>query len=87
MTTFIYLTANTVSILISAIQLFMFVRVILSLFLVDDGPILGFVLIVTEPVIFPVRQICAKLGLSDTLPIDIPFFITFLLLSFISMIL
>jgi len=87
MTTFIYLTVVTVRLIISAIQLCMFIRAIFSLFPLDEGPFSSFLMVFTEPVIYPVRVICSKFGLGDGLPIDIPFFITFLLLSFLSMIL
>lgn len=87
MATFIYLTAATVKLVIGAIQLCMFIRAILSFFPLDDGPVSGFLTMLTEPVIYPVRLLCAKLGLGDGLPIDIPFFITFLLLSILSMVL
>lgn len=87
METFIYLTAVTVKLVIGAIQLCMFVRAILSFLPLDDGPVSAFVTMLTEPVIYPVRLLCSKFGLGDGLPIDIPFFITFLLLSVLSMVL
>ena len=87
MTTFFYLTVTTVSLILSVLRICMFVRVIFSLFPFADNPINALLIFLTEPVIFPVRRICERFGLSDSLPIDIPFFITFFLLSFVSMVL
>ena len=87
MTTFIYLTVTTVQLILLVLRICMFGRVIFSLLPLDDNPINALLVFLTEPVIFPVRRICERFGLSDTLPIDIPFFITFVLLSSISMVL
>lgn len=35
----------------------------------------------TEPIVLPIRRLTEKFGLNPMLPIDIPFFITFLLVS------
>ena len=80
-----YLFSNTVSLLISFVLLCMFIRAILSFLPIEEGPLTGIVALITEPVIFPVRKICEKFGLGDGLPIDIPFFITSVILMMISM--
>ncbi len=73
---------------ISFIQLMMFVRAILSFLPIDTGGALGsFVFATTEPAIFPIRRIFDRFGIGDGLPIDIPFFVTFMILSFLSVIL
>lgn len=87
MTTFLYLTVNTVHLLLLVIRLCMFARAILSLFPMNDGPITAILLFITEPVIYPVRRLCEKFGLGDGMILDIPFFITFVLITFLSMIL
>lgn len=84
----LYVLATTVRYLIIALQLLMFVRAILSWLPIDEGnPILNFVYGVTEPVIIPVRMLLDRFGLFEGMPIDMSFFITFILLSVLEMLL
>ena len=63
----------------------MFVRAVLSWFPGgDDNVFERFVRIITEPFIIPVRFIFDKLGWGSDLPIDLPFFVTFILISIVS---
>ena len=82
----IYVIAATISLALSALQLLMFIRAILSWFPVnEDSVFLRFVYMVTEPVILPVRILLDKFGWFEGMPIDMAFLITFLLLSMIRM--
>ena len=85
MTTFFYLTVTTVDLILLVIQICMFGRVIFGLFPFEENPLNALFIFFTEPVIYPVRRICEKFGIAEGLPIDIPFFITFILLSTVSM--
>ena len=76
---------STVYILISVIQAAMFVRAIMSWFPFGEGKFSTFLYAITEPIIYPVRALFEKMNWGVGLPIDIPFFVTFILLSFISM--
>ena len=76
---------GTAYLLIYLLHTAMFIRAIISWFPVGEGKFSGFLYALTEPVIFPVRVLFDKLGIGTSLPLDIPFFVTFLLLSFISM--
>ena len=80
---FYYLVASTVGLAVDALLLCMFVRAIFS-FLPLDGALIGFFMIITEPAVIPVRKICEKFGLGEGLPIDIPFFITTVILVMVS---
>lgn len=83
-----YVLSATVSYLITAIQFLMFARAILSWLPIDeDNPIVNFLYTVTEPVIMPVRAVIEKFGWFEGMPIDMSFFITFLLLSVLDVIL
>ncbi len=76
---------GTVSALLSAVQLCMFVRAILSWFPIrDDNPILRFVLMVTEPLVAPIRALFDRMGWFRNFPIDMSFLAAFLLISFVS---
>lgn len=73
---------NTVLVLLSAIELCMLVRAVLSWFPIrDDNPILRFVVMVTEPLIAPIRALFDRMGWFRNFPLDMSFFVTFLLLS------
>ncbi len=84
----LYVIATTVSYLITVIQFLMFARAILSWLPIDeDNPIVNFLYAVTEPVIMPVRVVIERFGWFEGMPIDMSFFITFILLSILEMML
>ena len=73
-------------IIIAALQFLMMARAIVSWLPIDeDNPIVTFLYAVTEPVIMPVRSVLDRLGLFEGMPIDMSFFITFILLSVLEM--
>ena len=78
---------NTVHTLIFALEIAMFIRAIISWFPIDENKFTDFLYSVTEPVIMPIRLLFEKLGWFQNLPIDISFFVTFILLSLLSNIL
>ena len=60
----------------------MLVRAILSWFdPMREGKFSAFLLVLTEPVIFPVRALCEHMNWFEGIPLDIPFLITVLLLA------
>ena len=78
------MVVNVTYLLISALQLIMLLRAIMSWLPFDDSsPLFRFVCIVTEPVILPVRNIMDKIGFLSGLPIDLSFLVTYMLLSFV----
>lgn len=87
METLYYIVVLTVHLILTALQLLMLVRAILSFLPLDGGAISAFLNTVTEPVIYPMRRITERFGIGEGLPIDIPFFLTFILLSVLSAIL
>lgn len=81
-----YVVSVTVRYIIAAIQFMMMGRAIISWFPIDeDNPIVTFLYAVTEPIIIPVRSLLEHFGWFQGLPIDMSFFITFILLSIIEM--
>lgn len=83
-----YVITTTLSVLLSAIQLLMLARAIMSWFPMDeDSAPVRFVVMTTEPVILPIRYLLDRFGIFEGAPIDVAFFIAFLLLSFIRMLL
>ena len=84
---FISVIQSTVKLLIDALQFMMFARAIVSWFPNLSETKLGeFLYAVTEWVIMPVRFIFDKFGWGNNMIIDIPFFVTFILLSIIGFI-
>ncbi len=81
------IVANVVVLLLTAIQLAMLVRAILSWFPMDDNKFTDFLYGITEPVIYPVRMLFEKMNWFQNLPIDISFMVTYLLLTIVIMLL
>ncbi len=79
------LARSTVSIILTVLETAMFLRAILSWFIMDGNRLTDVLYAFTEPVILPVRLLFEKFGWGNGLPIDIPFMITFFLLSIINL--
>jgi len=80
----IYVFSQVVKLLLTALQIMMFLRAILSwLPIEDNSAVENFLCMMTEPVIMPVRAVLNLLGVPDDMPVDIAFFVAFLLLSII----
>ena len=77
-----YLIANVAYLFVAALQLLMFIRAILSWIpLMEENAFTIFVYQITETVIYPVRCILDRFEFIAALPIDLSFFVTFVLLS------
>ena len=84
----LYVIVTTLSVLLSVLQILMLVRAIMSWFPIDeDSNLLRFVMLATEPVVMPVRMLFDHFGWFEGMPIDMSFFITFILLSILEMVL
>ncbi len=86
MNTLLYILQMTLSVLLGALELLMLGRAILSwLPLEEDNALVRFLHVMTEPVIAPVRLLLERMNLFQGLPIDMSFFVTFILISILSM--
>ena len=82
------LIRNIALALLSALDIAMFGRAILSwIDPMGDGPLSSILYTITEPIILPVRKLCAKLHLFEGFPLDIPYMITIILLYLLQMML
>ena len=72
---------ETVCVLLSAIQLAMMARAILSWFPMESNKITHFLDVVTEPVVYPVRKLFEKMNWFQNIPLDMSFMATFMILS------
>ncbi len=84
----VYILTSTIRFVIVVIEFLMMGRAILSWIpMDDDNPVEEFLYTVTEPVIMPVRAVLDYFGWFQSLPIDMSFLITFILLSILEMLL
>lgn len=84
MDTLFYILRQFVIIAIDVLLFAMLIRAIMSF--IDpmrEGKVINFLTMLTEPVILPVRALCAKFHWFEGIPLDFPFLITTLLLSLI----
>lgn len=83
-----YILAATVRAILVVLQLLMLGRAVISwLPIEEDSPVENFLFGVTEPFIMPARALCDRFGWFEGLPIDMPFFLTFILLSVLTAVL
>ena len=88
MDTVILLIKQTLIVLTEVLSLAMLIRAILSwIDQMGEFRISAFLFMITEPVILPIRKLCAKLHLFEGFPLDIPFMITIILLYVLQMML
>ena len=86
--TVLIIFAKTVSVMLDAVYLAMLVRMILPFFVnPEDNRIYALAVLITEPVILPVRFLMVKLNIGQNSPIDWSFFVTAILLSVLGSIL
>ena len=83
-----YILVQCLTLFLDVISIAMLARAVLSWFSQGEQTRLGaFLYVVTEPVIQPVRHLCGRLGWFQGTPFDMPFLITMVLMSFISLML
>jgi YggT family protein len=86
MTAAVYVLVQCLLIFVEILSFAMLVRAVLSWFTMGEQTKIGtFLYVVTEPVIMPVRALCNLFGWFQGMPLDMPFFITMILLTFFSM--
>ena len=88
MTAAIYVLVHCLLLFIRVADFAMLARMIVNiLFMGEQTRIGSFLYVVTEPFIMPIRTLCNRLGLFQGLPMDMPFFLTAVLLMLLSIIL
>ncbi len=82
----VYIVLQTLIWFISLISFGMLMRAVLSWFSTGEPSKLGsFLYVLTEPIIMPIRALCDRFGWFRGMPFDMPFLITMLLLSMVTM--
>ncbi|MBR6727520.1 MAG: YggT family protein [Clostridia bacterium] len=82
---FVSILAATVEALLYTLDVCMLIRAVLSFLPIsDDNVFLLFVTMVTEPIVAPVRALFEKMDWFQNTPIDVSFFVAYLLLTAVS---
>ena len=82
--TVFYIFQSTIIILIDVLLFAMFARAILSWFdPMQEWRLSGFLAMITEPVILPIRILCDKMHWFEGMPVDIPFILSWLVLMLV----
>jgi len=79
--------STVVVVLLSVVQLAMLARAILSWFPIDSNKFIDFLYGLTEPFIYPIRALFVRMNWFQNLPIDMSFMVSYLLISFLCLIL
>ena len=87
MHTLALILSRSVLVALGIIEICMLLRAILSFFVEPENVILTFCIAVTEPVIIPFRVILSHVRGIDTMPLDIPFVVTYIALSLLGVLL
>ena len=85
----VYILIRFVIIFLDVMLMAMLIRAVLNWFFMGDGmsPLMSFMYVITEPLIVPVRLLCARFGWFQGVPMDIPMLITTLMMSLLSLVL
>ena len=82
---FVSILAATVEALLYTLDVCMLIRAVLSFLPIsDDNVFLLFVTMVTEPIVAPVRALFEKMDWFQNTPIEVSFFVAYLLLTAVS---
>lgn len=86
MPTVVYFIIVLLKAVISVLLLAMLIRAVMSWFISDeDSRFARFIALITEPAIMPVRSLFEKMDWFQNLPIDVSFYISYLLLSLLQL--
>lgn len=88
MTAAIYVLVHCLLLFVRVADFAMLGRMIVNiLFMGEQTRIGSFLYVVTEPFILPIRALCNRFGWFQGLPMDMPFFLTAVILMLLSIIL
>ena len=77
------MTGKLVITLLYAMQFLMFGRALMSWFFPEeDNKIARFLFVVTEPFVYPIRQLLSKIEFFNSVPIDMSFLFAMIILIF-----
>lgn len=77
---FLYVVYQTLSIFYTIVEYAFLIRAVLSWFMNEEGLIYSLCVVLTEPIIVPMRCILERFHLFEDLPIDMSFFFSCILI-------
>ena len=77
----------TVCVILSAIQLAMTARAILSWFPIEPNKFITILNVITEPVVYPIRKLFEKMNWFQNIPLDMSFMTAFIIISILLLLL
>ncbi len=81
----VYFFTQLLVLFLTVISVALLARVILSWFESEGAsPISSLLVLITEPLILPVRRLCDRFGWFQGIPVDMPFLLTALLVGFLT---
>lgn len=81
----VYFFTQLLVLFLTVISIALLARVILSWFESEGAsPISSLLVLITEPLILPVRRLCDRFGWFQGIPVDMPFLLTALLVGFLT---
>jgi len=84
MPTALYIFTQFIKIMLGALQIALLVRAVFSWLPTDEeGTVLTFVTHITEPVLLPVRNLLSRSESISSMPIDLSFIVTFMIVTLI----
>lgn len=83
----LYVFKVTVCVILSAIQLAMTARAILSWFPIEPNKFITFLNVITEPVVYPIRKLFEKMNWFQNIPLDMSFMTAFIIISILLLLL
>lgn len=82
---FVTLIIGIAQAILYTLEIAMLLRAILSWFPIsEDNPFVLFVTMLTEPIVAPIRALFERMDWFQNIPIDVSFFVAYLLLSVVS---
>ncbi|MCL1858982.1 MAG: YggT family protein [Oscillospiraceae bacterium] len=88
MNNIVKIIAESVVVLLTALEFLMFGRAIMSWFSPDeDNKLAQFLYVVTEPFVYPVRQLLNKFEFFSNMPIDMSFMFVMIILIILTTVL
>ena len=84
----LYFFSRLLSLFFSFISVALLVRAVLSWFMREgQSHLYSFLILITEPLIQPIRRLCSRFGWFSGTPIDFPFLLTVLLVQAVAILL
>ena len=80
-----FVVSQAVSLFLFAVETAMLLRAILSWVPMNPNKFSDLLYAITEPFIYPIRWLFEKMNWFQGTPLDVPFFVTFLLLSVLNL--